>query len=315
VRTSTIANAARLRHTVLRPGVHVLRRSAEELQVGLDARRAVVLPDTAPVRRLLDALATPAAVPEDEYDRDAYAQLSACALLVDADTLLPLSASGGAAGSLSPGGLAALAAHAGDRTPALLDRRAGTLVEVVGHGAAAGQRTITAICEVLEDSGATTRRLPHGAAPAATPTSRTGVLVSVGEPTREHLDEWMRTGTAHLVVRLVEGQVLLGPFVLPGESACLRCVDAHHADRDPAWPLLVAQHASASRRQRADTLSEPVDPTLALLAAGWAARELLTHLEGGRPALTSATLRLDDRAASLAGQTWARHAGCGCGWG
>ena len=41
----------------------------------------------------------------------------------------------------------------------------------------------------------------------------------------------------------------IGPFVVPGETACLRCVDAHCTDADPSWPLLVRQYAAASSRR------------------------------------------------------------------
>ena len=33
----------------------------------------------------------------------------------------------------------------------------------------------------------------------------------------------------------------IGPFVVPGRTACLACLAAHRCDADPAWPLLVAQ--------------------------------------------------------------------------
>ena len=42
---------------ILRPGTHVLRRGAGELQVGLDPDGAVVLPDSAAVRDILRLLA------------------------------------------------------------------------------------------------------------------------------------------------------------------------------------------------------------------------------------------------------------------
>ncbi len=41
------------------------------------------------------------------------------------------------------------------------------------------------------------------------------------------------TGLPHLMVRLTEGDAVVGPFVVPGRTACLRCLDAHHADGRP----------------------------------------------------------------------------------
>ena len=42
---------------ILRPGTHVLSRGAGELQVGLDPRTALVLPDSPPVRDALRLIA------------------------------------------------------------------------------------------------------------------------------------------------------------------------------------------------------------------------------------------------------------------
>jgi len=306
----------RLRQTVLRPGVHVLRRSASEVQVGLDPARAVVLPDRPPVRHLLDSLASPASTPQGAYDAEVLRLLADSGLLVDADTLLPLTptAAGAARAGAARGGVAALALLAGDGTGALLRARGSRTVEVASCGAGEAAHVATRVAGLLAEAGGAARCLDHDEPPVTSGDGTVGVLVSVGEPPREHLDAWVRAQVPHLVVRLIEGEGLLGPFVLPGETACLRCVDAHHTDLDPAWPLLVAQHADAVKRGRADSLPEPVDPVLATLVGAWAAREVLTRLEGVHPAVTSSTLRLDARATCLSSQVWARHPDCGCGW-
>ncbi|HJR39394.1 MAG TPA: hypothetical protein VJ819_13515, partial [Nocardioidaceae bacterium] len=74
---------------ILRPGSHVLRRGDGELQIGLDPRTAVVLPDDEEVRGCLDRLARQADL--GEYaDRRTLDLLEANGLLLDAGTLLPL---------------------------------------------------------------------------------------------------------------------------------------------------------------------------------------------------------------------------------
>jgi bacteriocin biosynthesis cyclodehydratase domain-containing protein len=117
---------------------------------------------------------------------------------------------------------------------------------------------------------------------------------------------------------MTEGRAVAGPFVDPGRSACLRCVDAHHTDADPTWPLLVRQHAAATGRPRAgaDVLAppEPVDPLLATLALAWAVRDLASWVEGVPPSLLSSTLALDPALADVEVRTWTRHPGCGCSW-
>jgi bacteriocin biosynthesis cyclodehydratase domain-containing protein len=329
---------------VLRPGTHVLRRSATELQVGLDPRRAVVLPDLPEVRALLDALRSPATgLSEAQYAAPTLAQLAGSGLLVDADVLLPLAPAlpvrdtvpdpeshsgrhhnarphdtGPARQTVSRTDVAALATVAGDRVPALLEARSRARVEVVSSGSREAHALAGELVGLLSGAGMRPNLLAHGQSPAAatahSPEPLAGVLVCVGEPPREAVDAWMRAGTPHLLLRLTEGHAVIGPFVLPGETACLRCLDAHHTDVDPAWPLLVTQYASAVTREREDTVPEPVDALLAAIACAWAAREIVSHAEGRRPATASATVGLDPHLTALETHCWPRHPDCGCGW-
>jgi bacteriocin biosynthesis cyclodehydratase domain-containing protein len=307
--TSEPASLPRL---VPRPGVHVLRRGAGELQVGLDPARAVVLPDRPSVRALVSALTSPASPRPREYDADALDQLVASDLLVDADTLLPLLPTDEGA----RGGVAAVAAQDGDGTPGRLRARQDAVVEVTSCGGPEARTLREHVVALLRTSGLreptppARRRAGRGPRDEA----RLGLLVCVGEPAREELDGWMRAGLPHLLLRLVEGHAVVGPFVLPGETACLRCLDAHHTDVDPCWPLLVAQYASAVARDREDSVPEPVDPLLAALAAAWAAREVVSHVEGRRVSTTSATIRLDPHLTALETRAWPRHPECGCSW-
>lgn len=51
----------------------------------------------------------------------------------------------------------------------------------------------------------------------------------------------LREDVSHLPVSFERGRVTVGPLVVPGQSPCLACRDAHDRDSDPAWPLLHAQ--------------------------------------------------------------------------
>jgi len=108
--------------------------------------------------------------------------------------------------------------------------------------------------------------------------------------------------------------LVIGPFVVPGRTACLRCVDAHRTDADPSWPLLVRQYAAASIRDRVDGAPEPVDPLLAALALAWAARDLATYVDGRRPSTWSATITVQPDLSELETRSWLRHPACGCSW-
>lgn len=305
---------------MLRPGTHVLRRNAAELQVGLDPRSAVVLDDEPPVRATLAALRTPGVL--DPENPDVHAATLTLLLhsghVVDSDALMPLvPAADGATPDRVRAERAALARSRGDTADeALRDRRecdiavraagaplAGELArDLVGLLAGAGVHG-----ELAEDdaTGGARRRRRRTTA---------GVLVVVGEPHREELDAWTREGTPHVLLRLTEGEAVLGPFVRPGITPCLRCLDAHHGDLDPAWPLLVRQYASACTGQRADSVPEPVDPLLAATATAWLARELVSFVDGDPPVTTATTIRLDARLTTLESQAWAVHPDCGCSW-
>ena len=47
----------------------------------------------------------------------------------------------------------------------------------------------------------------------------------------------------HLAASAREAIGVVGPLVLPGRTACLSCLELARSDRDPAWPLILAQLA------------------------------------------------------------------------
>ena len=293
---------------MLRPGVHVLERRDHSLQVCLDPRHAVLLADQEPVRRTLRLLAEPGAGLETA-DPATLATLREAALLVDDGALLPLVP---VVGGLLPdrNDRAALAYSDGEDAGGLLERRRRHPTTVIGFGGLPGRRLAERLAELLSTAG-----LPSHADGRARNGDQVRVVVGVGEPPREVFDEPVRDGHPHLLVRMREGQALVGPFVVPGRTACLRCVDAHLTDADPCWPLLVAQYAARQAGDRADGVPEPVDSLLAELAVAWAARDVASYAEGRRPSTWSTTIRLDAQLTAVETQPWLRHPGCGCSWG
>lgn len=212
-----------------------------------------------------------------------------------------------------------VAGPATDADPAVLDRliRAGLVVERAAATvrptgrvelATFGAAALPEIDALLERSGLA-RIDPSGGTPADV-----GLLVGVGEPDRDLLDGWVRDGLPHLVARICEGTATVGPFVEPGRTACLRCVDAHRTDLDPRWPLLVAQQAAQSAHQRPDGVPDPLDPALVWLSLAWAVRDLVSHLGGSRPATWSTTLQLPPDLVDAESVSWLRHPECGCSW-
>ena len=289
---------------LLRPGTHVLRRTDGTLQVGLRPEGAVVLDDSPALRRGLLG----EAVPDPAWDL-----LDTAGLLVDESALMPLL--GRRQDSLEAPAAAALAREAGPATMASATARSRCRVETATFGHGCGHALAPALVDVLGALGISTEarpvRSPDGSRARRTPF---GVLLGVGEPDRELTDGWVRDGTPHLVVRVTEGRAVVGPFVVPGRTACLRCLDAHHTDADADWPLLVRQYAASSARDRADGAPEPLDPALGLLAVAWAARDVASFVDGARPSTWSSTLVLAPDLTSLTSHSWPRHPECGCTW-
>jgi hypothetical protein len=95
----------------------------------------------------------------------------------------------------------------------------------------------------------------------------------------------MSSGIAHLPVVVGEADVTLGPFVVPGSTACTSCWHLHATDDDDRWPALVAQLA--------DLVAGPGQETvLAATAAALAAGQVVAHLDGARPAAAGAVLEV-----------------------
>ncbi|WP_418277674.1 ThiF family adenylyltransferase [Isoptericola jiangsuensis] len=120
----------------------------------------------------------------------------------------------------------------------------------------------------------------------------------------ERFARLMSFGVAHLSLVVGEADVSVGPFVLPGTSACVGCRHREEADVDAAWPRLAAQ-----LREQPPAAQETV---LATTAAAIAVGQVLAHLDGGRPGLSDAvaTVRLPDAVPRL--RPLAPHRGCGC---
>jgi bacteriocin biosynthesis cyclodehydratase domain-containing protein len=140
-------------------------------------------------------------------------------------------------------------------------------------------------------------------------------LVAVpGEVDRDLLDPLVRDGTPHLLVRLVDGSAVVGPFVLPGRTACLRCVDGHARVHDPDHAPVTERYVRATSRARRDGAPDVADRVLAAVAAAWAVRDVVALLEGRRPASWSRTLLFPQDPAPPREQVWPRHPECGCSW-
>lgn len=265
----------------LRPGLTPVLREPGVLQVGLDAPHRALVPDHPDVRRLLAALAgaRPTRV-ESRVAGTALAALERAGLLLDPEV------------DASP---ALLARHGdGAAARAAARTRAVVLLDATGPLRAEAAR-------LLATAGLTTTEEPSDATIA--------LVLAEREVARERTDPWIRDGVPHLVLACHDGGMSVGPFVVPGTTACLRCLDAHQGEHDPRRPIVLDQLA---RRPG----PAPLDPLTAHLALAWAVRDLVLHTEGDRPSTWSATVDLDTAgsASEPAPRTWSRHPHCGCAW-
>jgi len=261
---------------LLRPGVGLARRDAGLLQLGVDPPLAAVLPDSDAVRLLLVELAHGG----------------------------PLTTLGPVTVPVLDALVAAGLVVAQDVDAERRARRARCVVHVD-----APDGVLPDLARLVEVAGL--RLSPVGSRAVASNPVESGATVALvwteGEPSRDRLDGWMRSGTPHLVVREGAGGVVLGPYVVPGRTACLRCVDAHLGEHDPRRALVVEQLATTPPLRPAAP-----DPVQRALAVAWAVHDLAAAAEGGTPATWSATVAV--AALPPAVTTYRRHVHCGCSW-
>ncbi|MDC7123088.1 thiamine biosynthesis protein ThiF [Cellulomonas fimi] len=323
----------------LRPGLRVLRRGGTEVQVGTDPRWAVRLTDLTPAEAgalvTLDDAARPDAPgsrssagadlapvlslltearltrddPGRRLDGPADADAAAWSLLLPNDdgTRLVQARSLRTAGVVGLGptglGVAVALAAAGVGRVLLDDARPVRSCDVGVGGYRWGD--VGSCREVVA------ARVLRDAAPRVDVegTSHPDVVVVVehgaADPVRATL--LVGSGVPHLSVVVREGDTVVGPLVDPGQGPCLRCLDLHRTDADPAWPRLVAQLVTAPAAPDRPEVGV-VAGVAASLAAAWA----LTVLDGTAAAAAGTTYEVGLPDALPRVREWAVHPDCGC---
>lgn len=203
----------------LRPGARPVRRAPGEVQFGLSPALGIVLAGlTDAEAKLLLSLAGDAGTCRQDTLAERFG--------VPPARVTEL--------------LAALAEHdllASPSTPRLAASGAARIA-VPGEGVIIDQ--LRAGCRAVEpDWLVTDLSTPQGGVDLVVLSAVDALAPDVGRP-------WQEAGVAQLPVVIREHEAALGPLIVPGRSACLRCLDLHRRDRDHAWPTILTQIATPS---------------------------------------------------------------------
>lgn len=131
------------------------------------------------------------------------------------------------------------------------------------------------------------------------------VQIGQGVPAELAAYAYARKSLAHLLIEERDDTVLIGPLVPPAGSPCLRCLDLHRRDRDPAWPTLVAQLATS-----VDAASS-VSTATSVIAIGVAVAQVLAYLDGEDVPTIGASIEVGTPS-TLRRRSWVAHPRCDC---
>ncbi|MFI1659799.1 TOMM precursor leader peptide-binding protein [Streptomyces sp. NPDC020472] len=137
-------------------------------------------------------------------------------------------------------------------------------------------------------------------------TPRDGLGAYVPDPLPA--EPWISTGTPHLYAGVLEATGTVGPLVLPGGTACARCLQEELTDRDPVTPRLLAQWRSGAPHPL-----PACDLGLATAVAGLAAAHALAFLDGDLPASTGTRWEASLPLLEWRAERLRPHPACPCG--
>jgi hypothetical protein len=298
----------------LKPGLLPVWRDRDTLQIGVDSRRAVALTGMAGAARMISLL-------DGSRDRAQVIDAAGSQGIPPeiADRVLTLLAAGGALDDFPASTLratpqplrarlsaelaaASLAHGDGDGGARTLARRRAAYVRVHGTG-----RIASGVACLLDASGV--GRVASADSAQAPGPERPDLAVLTGRPPPELPSDLTRERIPHLAALASEAIGTVGPLVVPGRTACLRCLDLTRAERDPAWPLILAQ--LTGRRPHPPACDAP----LAAAVAAQATAQALAFVD--RPtsplAAANATLELVLPSWQWRRRSWPPHWECWCG--
>jgi hypothetical protein len=315
--TSELAAPGKLRYPKLRPQIPVLRRAEGEVQVGVDCDTALIFsePKLVPLLLALDGAhhvrdirnaGAGAGLRVDEVEQVLGILDDACMLLEGGRSSTSHDAPGRQSVRLiGAGSLGAAVARL------LAQSRIGRLwvidtepscEEVRGPGSGRAEALRATLADEFDLPVATAK---HWSRPSPAEIDLTIIVSDAAETDRLIADDLVRMDQPHLVLRPAGDLVTVGPLVIPGRTACLRCTDLTRRDADTAWPALLDQLTR---------LRLPTPVALGSWAASMAATQALAFLRGRTPEACGSTIELSELDLVTRWRTWLAHPGCGCYW-
>ncbi len=306
----------------LLPGLRPLWRDRHTVQLGTDPDQAMLLefphPAAAKLLELLDGSHTETAIVAQMGRigmaagdvHDILTEMIEAGLVVAAHTLMPPALPAGQRKRIArEAGALALRFRDRPTSPAtILRRRYAARVIIADDGPIAAvlapallEAGVGKVGRVTQAGGTATSVESGQSKPVRT---EDAFVVQVGRMARVPV-RGARQRNPHLAITVRDAVAIVGPLVPPTGGPCLRCLELHRTDRDPAWPRLADQLAQAP--------PEPVPLASATLltAAGFAAAEILAYLDGGLPGTIGTTVEITG-GAPWRRRTWTAHATCDC---
>lgn len=289
---------------VLRPGLQILRRDVRTLQLGHDWPGLAAIPDGPAVQAVLDAV-------------DGFRDLDGVLLAATEQPGLDVEACRVALTTLVEAGVVVDRVRA--EVPATRQRQTASWWLLAGPDGGGDEIAVErAACRVWVDDPSDDGRLAEAArgliASAGLGTagdaSSADLVVAASDdlPDRARSDALMSAGVPHVWAHLRDLVGVVGPFVVAGQSPCLRCTDAARAELDPTWTTVVAASAARPRTVM------PCDPVLATATAAWAVQEAAVWASNLMPSTFEQVVEVPLGLGQVTSTTYAMHPLCGCGW-
>ena len=298
----------------LDPRIPLIWRNPGELQFGLDSVSARLTEPSIADERVIAALAGGAARPVlDTIATSSRATPEDVDRLLDKLGEVVVDSGSPAAGKMSDaaGAVCARVALDGDGPAA---RSLQTVLLDLGVDASLGMDASPRTEAAARTESARTKRSdrsgPIPSRSAAHVRIDAAVILAhyVIEPAR--YGRWLRGDVPHLPVVFSDRSVRVGPFVEPGRTACLFCLDLARTDEDPAWPAMATQLM---------TMSAPTEAPLAVAEAVAVAARIVWGRLGPGPAParaafhdTSTSYQLDSATGGITRLRHRPHPECAC---